>query len=283
MTKRSRKRARSVMMSSVRPSARRSCLASPLKLVKGSTAIDGLSGKGSAGTSAEIALAVIGAGAAGQTDGQNHQAPPTAASSAARPTVARAMKPRLRWRLAGRGVPLSSSLGRAAIRGGGEAIGAYRARDVLDCLLAPVLEGIGQPVADLIAYGAGDADPAWLGETFEPRRNVHAVAVDIAAVDDDVAQIDADAKLDPPLRRHVGVALAHRCLDLDGALYGLDDAGELDQRTVAHQLDCAASMRGDLGLNEFPAARLEAGERALLVRAHQARVGKTLPDLLKRL
>src|SRR5216684_4512366 len=35
---------------------------------------------------------------------------------------------------------------------------------------------------------------------------------------------------------------------------------------------CAASMRGDLGLNEFPAARLEAGERALLVRAHQARV-----------
>jgi hypothetical protein len=40
-------------------------------------------------------------------------------------------------------------------------------------------------------------------------------------------------------------------LDFDGTLHGLDDAGELDQRAVAHQLDDAAAMRGDLGVDQF--------------------------------
>ena len=49
MTNSERKRLSSVMMSSVMPSEKYSCSGSPLILVKGSTAIDGLSGRPSSG------------------------------------------------------------------------------------------------------------------------------------------------------------------------------------------------------------------------------------------
>ena len=68
--------------------------------------------------------------------------------------------------------------------------------DVLDPLLAHVLEGEVEFVAHLVANGLRDADAAGLGEPFQAGRDVHPVAVDIVAVDDDVAEIDADAELD---------------------------------------------------------------------------------------
>jgi len=46
MTNNERKRDSSVMMSSTMPSAKYSCAGSSLRLVKGRTAIDGLSGRG---------------------------------------------------------------------------------------------------------------------------------------------------------------------------------------------------------------------------------------------
>ena len=49
MTKSQRMRDSAVMISSTMPSAKYSCSGSPLILAKGSTAIDGLSGSGSAG------------------------------------------------------------------------------------------------------------------------------------------------------------------------------------------------------------------------------------------
>jgi hypothetical protein len=66
-------------------------------------------------------------------------------------------------------------------------------------LLAHVVERVGQLVADLIAHRARDADAAGLGQRFQPRGDIDAVAEDVAAFGDDVAEIDADAKLDPPL------------------------------------------------------------------------------------
>ena len=65
-------------------------------------------------------------------------------------------------------------------------------------------------MADLIAHRARDADAAGLGERFQARRHVDAVAEDVVVLDDHVAQIDADAELDPPRRRDVQIALAIR-------------------------------------------------------------------------
>ena len=43
------------------------------------------------------------------------------------------------------------------------------------------------------AHGAPDADAARLGKALEPRRDIDPVAVDVIAVDDDIAEIDANA------------------------------------------------------------------------------------------
>ena len=89
-----------------------------------------------------------------------------------------------------------------------DAVDAHRPGDVLDALLAEVLEAEIELVAHLVAHDAADADAAGLGERFEAGSDVDAVAENVVAVDDDVAEIDADAKLDAPVGGHVGVALA---------------------------------------------------------------------------
>ncbi len=67
-------------------------------------------------------------------------------------------------------------------------------------------------------------------------------------------------------------ALGHRLLHLDRAAHRVDDAGELDQHAVAGGLDDAAAVLGDLRIEELAAQRLEAFERAFLVRPHQPRI-----------
>ncbi len=61
-------------------------------------------------------------------------------------------------------------------------------------------------------------------------------------------------------------------LDRDRACHRVDDAGELDQGAVAHELDDAAPVLGDERLDQLLAVGLEARERALLVALHQPAV-----------
>ena len=58
---------------------------------------------------------------------------------------------------------------------------ADRPGDVLDLLLAHVVEGEVELVAHLVAHDAADADPARLRQGFQPRRDIDAVAVDVVA------------------------------------------------------------------------------------------------------
>jgi hypothetical protein len=102
---------------------------------------------------------------------------------------------------------------------------AHRPGDVLDLLLAQIIEGEVELVADMVVHRPRHADPAGLGQGFEAGGDVDAVAVDVVVVADDVAEIDADAEFDAPLGRHIGVALGHSLLHLDGAAHRIDDAG----------------------------------------------------------
>jgi hypothetical protein len=51
----------------------------------------------------------------------------------------------------------------------------------------------------VVAHRPGNADPAGLGERFQACRDIDAVAEDVAFLDNDVAEVDADAELDAPL------------------------------------------------------------------------------------
>ena len=75
----------------------------------------------------------------------------------------------------------------------------------------------------------GKTDRAGLGDALEPRGDIDAVAHQIAvALLDHVAEMDADAKLDAPIRRNARVPLDHRVLHFDGAAHRVDDAAELE-------------------------------------------------------
>ena len=149
---------------------------------------------------------------------------------------------------------------------------ADRTRNVLDGLLAHVLEAEAELVADLIVHDARNHDAAGIGERLQPGRHVDAVAVNIVPVDYDVADVDADAEFNALVRRHFGVALDHSALNVDGAADGIDHADELHEHPVAGRLDDPAPVLGDLGVDQFLAMRLELAQRAFLIDAHQPAV-----------
>ena len=64
--------------------------------------------------------------------------------------------------------------------------------DILDADVAAVLEPNLDPIADALIDDRGDADAARLGQRLEPRGDVDAIAVNIVAFNDDIAEIDAD-------------------------------------------------------------------------------------------
>jgi hypothetical protein len=104
------------------------------------------------------------------------------------------------------------------------------------------------------------------------RRHVDTIAVDIVAVADDVADVDADTEFDAPVSWHFDIAIGHGALNIDGAADGVDHADELHEHPVSGRLDDAATVLGDLGVDQFLAMRLKLAQRAFLIGAHQPTV-----------
>src|SRR5258708_25119673 len=142
------------MISSLLPSEDHSCSGSPLMFWKGSTAIDGLSGKASGDFGN---TAVVG------SEG---------------------------WGLSPSNIRMDP----------------YRSRNILDLLLAHVLERKGELVAHLITHHPADADPTGLGQGFEPRCDIDPIAINIEPVLHNVADIDPHAELYAAIRQHIRVS-----------------------------------------------------------------------------
>ena len=120
-----------------------------------------------------------------------------------------------------------------------------RPGDVLDGDSTTVVENRVGAAAIALVDDRGNADAARLRQRLEPGRDVDAITVDVVALDDDVAEIDAD----PQGHDRAGFGLGRRLLDGDGAGHGIDHAAELDEGPVAHQLDDPAIVpRHDLSL-----------------------------------
>lgn len=122
----------------------------------------------------------------------------------------------------------------------------------------------------LVVDHVGSQDAALRRLTFQPHRDIDAVAEDVVPLDDDVAEIDADPELD----RRAGclVALAHRALDRNGALDRIDDAAKFDQCPIAHHLGDAAVAPGDGGIESLAPDPPQRRDRARLVGADHAAV-----------
>src|SRR6266699_5766687 len=165
LTNSPRKRDRAVMISSTMPSAKYSCSGSPLMLLKGKTAIDGL------------------------------------------------------WetvRAAAFAAPFEQ-----------HSIDPDRPRDILELLLTCVLEGEVELALCVLLHATRHADATRLSKALQTCRDVHTITENVTAVDYDVANIDANAKLDPFFLRHTGVALGHSALNLNGTTHRIHHAAEL--------------------------------------------------------
>ena len=134
-----------------------------------------------------------------------------------------------------------------------------RPRDVLDLLLTEVVECDFELVPDLVPHYPAEANSPWCGQTLQTGREVDAVAEDISVLDNDVALVNADPKLDPLLYGRADVSLEHATLHLDRAASGIDDAGKFDQQAVAHRLYNAAVVFLDLGIAKFAPNRSQRG------------------------
>src|SRR4029450_9822991 len=99
-----------------------------------------------------------------------------------------------------------------------------------------------QLALDLFVGLGGNTNTAGFGETFEARCNVHAIAVDIVVIDDDVTNIDADSKFNPVTLRDVGVTFCHGALNINSTTYGIHCAREFNQGAIAGILNDMAMV-----------------------------------------
>src|SRR5690242_9647450 len=96
----------------------------------------------------------------------------------------------------------------------------------------------------MIADPAGDAYSTPIGKAFEPSGNIDAVAENIAVLDHDIADIDADPEPHNGIRL-ARVGLVHCMLDRNRAGNRVEDADKLGQNAVASRVGDTPAMLGD--------------------------------------
>ena len=110
--------------------------------------------------------------------------------------------------------------------------------------------------------------PPVCGQTFQTRGDRDTIAIDDVAIRDDVAEIDPDAKLYPPICGHRVSLFRYFALDFDSALDGIDDAAELDEKPIAHRAYNAAAVSVDPDIYQISADPVERCQRTFFVRPH---------------
>src|SRR6516225_9249559 len=145
----------------------------------------------------------------------------------------------------------------------------YGLDDVLERLLAQIIDVEGNLAASVIEDRLRYADAARLRQSLQPRRNVHPVAIEVAPLDYHIAKVDPDAEFYSFLRSHIGIACAHALLDLDRATYRIHDTWKLNEDAITHRFHDATAVLLVLRVDQFSAILLEAGKRAGLIRTHQ--------------
>jgi hypothetical protein len=163
------------------------------------------------------------------------------------------------------GAGLIQPIGRCAAH----AVDVDRPPDVLQFLRAEILERELDLVGDLVVDDPRDIDAARLGQRLEPRRDIDAVAEHVAALDDDVAEIDPDPQGDAPLGRQRLVCLNNRVAQRRGTARCLDDALEFAERQIAGLLEQVAVVSADQRLDDLGQNGAQLGDPVGLVAGQQ--------------
>ena len=147
-----------------------------------------------------------------------------------------------------------------------------RPGDVLQIERAKFLEGEIEPVAHMIAHRSRDADAARRTLGLESCRHIHHIAVDVSAIGNHIAHVDADAEADGPIRRLVAIVDGHLLLHLHGTAHRSINAIEHDEQRIAPRVDDPAAMLLDRRVDQVSTQSPQPFERSNIVQADQAAV-----------
>ncbi len=89
-------------------------------------------------------------------------------------------------------------------------------------------------------------------------------------LDNNIAEVDADAKPYTPFLGNRALAIDHPALHLGGAAHRIDDARKFRQQAVAGVLYGTTSVLPDLRIDQLREVRLDSLVRTFLIRSHQA-------------
>jgi len=84
--------------------------------------------------------------------------------------------------------------------------------------------------------------PPRLGDSFEPRGDVDAVAENVGALDQHIAEMNADPPLHAAVAGDRSIALFGLLLQCEDTLHAADHRAKLDQDPVAGRLDDPSAM-----------------------------------------
>src|SRR6516165_3915395 len=117
------------------------------------------------------------------------------------------------------------------------AVYADRLGDILDGLQAHVFVAHGELGLDLLIDAPGDTNPSPLGQALQPGGDVDPVPVKLFPFDNDIPQVDADAKLHTAVDRKFAIASVQLPLDGHRTLHGIDHAGKLGQQVIPWRVE----------------------------------------------
>ena len=128
-----------------------------------------------------------------------------------------------------------------------DSVAAHGADDVLNRMLADVLEDKFRLALDLTIGILRHGNSAGLRQVFQPNSHIHAVAVDCAVfLFEHISQVYADAEQHPAAFRRVGVTLHKVTLYAHRAAHHHDNARKRRQHTVASGIDETATVIGNM-------------------------------------
>jgi len=146
----------------------------------------------------------------------------------------------------------------------------HRFGDILQGLRAHVLEGDAYLSPNLPVNIVGNANPTRFCDAFETHRNIDPVTKDVVLLDNNITNMNTDTKFDPLVLRDIGILFRHAALDFVGTSYGVDHAGELNERAVSGILDDPSAMIRDFGVKKRLSKSFQLRQRSLFVDPNQA-------------
>jgi hypothetical protein len=150
----------------------------------------------------------------------------------------------------------------------------YRPSNILELLLAGILEVRIQSIADLVIGGLLNADSTWLRYPLQPSRHIHTIAEQVLTLDHHIAEIDAHTELDPLLGREIGIPAVHPALEIKGTPDRVHHGGKFDKNAVACGFHDPAAMERNGGIDQLAPKLAQALERALFVNTGQPGIAR---------